>query len=80
VKELLEFIAKELADEPDAVEVTEIEDDRGTLLQLSVAEGDMGRIIGRGGRIARAIRSVVKTVAIREDRRVAVEILDPDEG
>jgi predicted RNA-binding protein YlqC (UPF0109 family) len=80
VKELLEFIAKELADEPDAVEVTEIEDDRGTLLQLSVAEADMGRIIGRGGRIARAIRSVVKTVAIREDRRVAVEILDPDEG
>ena len=80
MKELLEFIAKELADEPDAVEVTEIEDDRGTLLQLSVAEGDMGRIIGRGGRIARAIRSVVKTVAIREDRRVAVEILDPDEG
>jgi predicted RNA-binding protein YlqC (UPF0109 family) len=80
VKELLEFIAKELADEPDAVEVTEIEDDRGTLLQLSVAEGDMGRIIGRGGRIARAIRSVVKMAAIREDRRVAVEILDPDEG
>lgn len=80
MKELLEFIAKELADEPDAVEVTEIEDDRGTLLQLSVADGDMGRIIGRGGRIARAIRSVVKTVAIREDRRVAVEILDPDEG
>ncbi|MFM8999947.1 MAG: KH domain-containing protein [Actinomycetota bacterium] len=80
MKELLEFIAKELADEPDAVEVTEIEDDRGTLLQLSVAEADMGRIIGRGGRIARAIRSVVKTVAIREDRRVAVEILDPDEG
>ena len=80
MKELLEFIAKELADEPDAVEVTEIEDDRGTLLQLSVADADMGRIIGRGGRIARAIRSVVKTVAIREDRRVAVEILDPDEG
>lgn len=80
MKELLEFIAKELADEPDAVEVTEIEDDRGTLLQLSVAEADMGRIIGRGGRIARAIRSVVKTVAIREDRRVAVEILDPNEG
>lgn len=80
MKELLEFIAKELADEPDAVEVTEIEDDRGTLLQLSVADGDMGRIIGRGGRIARAIRSVVKMAAIREDRRVAVEILDPDEG
>lgn len=80
MKELLEFIAKELADEPDAVVVTEIEDDRGTLLQLSVAEGDMGRIIGRGGRIARAIRSVVKAAAIREDRRVAVEILDPEEG
>ncbi|MFM7718323.1 MAG: KH domain-containing protein [Actinomycetota bacterium] len=78
MRELLEFIAKQLADEPDAVRVTEVQDDRGTLLQLSFAEADMGRIIGKGGRIARAMRSVVKAAAIRDDRRVSVEILDPE--
>ena len=78
MKELLEFIAKQLADEPDAVSVNVVEDDRGTLLELTVAEGDMGRVIGKGGRIARAIRSVVKAAAIREDRRVSVDILDPE--
>ncbi len=76
MKELLEFIARELAESPDEVRVTEVVDDRGTLLQLSVDPEDMGRVIGRGGRTARAIRAVVKAAAIREGSRVAVEIVE----
>lgn len=77
MKELLEYIARELVEDPDAVRVEEIEDDRGILLRLTVAESDMGRVIGRGGRIARAIRSVIRAAAIREDLRVSVDIADP---
>lgn len=78
MKELLEFIAKELVDEPDKVHVEQIEDDRGILLELTVAEGDMGRVIGRAGRLARAIRTVVKAAAIRTGQRVQVDIIDPE--
>jgi predicted RNA-binding protein YlqC (UPF0109 family) len=76
VKELLEFIAKELVENPDAVEVTEVRDERGILLQLSVDPEDMGKVIGKGGRTARAIRQVVKAAALREDVHAAVEIVD----
>ncbi|HZD80029.1 MAG TPA: KH domain-containing protein [Actinomycetota bacterium] len=76
MRELLEFIAKELVEDPDAVAVTEVTDDRGLLLQLSVGREDMGRVIGRGGRTARAIRLVMKAAAVRDGTHVAVEILD----
>jgi predicted RNA-binding protein YlqC (UPF0109 family) len=76
VKELLEFLARELVDEPDAVEVTEIQDERGLLLQLRVAEEDMGKVIGRGGRTARAIRSVVRAAGTRAGVHASVEIVD----
>jgi uncharacterized protein len=76
VKELLEFIARELVENPDAVEVNEVHDDRGILLQLTVDPEDMGKVIGKGGRTARAIRQVVKAAAIREGVRAAVEIVD----
>jgi predicted RNA-binding protein YlqC (UPF0109 family) len=76
VKELLEYIAKELVDEPDAVEVIEVDDERGLLLRLRVDPEDMGKVIGRGGRTARAIRTVVKASAMRDGVRVAVEIVD----
>jgi uncharacterized protein len=76
VRELLEFIAREIVDDPDSVEVTESEDDRGTLLSLRVAPDDMGKVIGRAGRTARAIRTVVKAAAIRSGARVAVEIVE----
>jgi predicted RNA-binding protein YlqC (UPF0109 family) len=76
VKELLEFIAKALVENPDAVEVTEVRDERGILLQLSVDPEDMGKVIGKGGRTARAIRQVVKAAALREDVHAAVEIVD----
>lgn len=76
MKELLEYLARELVDAPDAVEVTETEDERGTLLQLRVDPEDMGKVIGKGGRTARAIRAVVKAAAVREGVHASVEILD----
>jgi len=76
VKELLEYIARELVENPDAVEVNEVHDERGVLLQLTVDPEDMGKVIGKGGRTARAIRQVVKAAATREGVRAAVEIVD----
>jgi predicted RNA-binding protein YlqC (UPF0109 family) len=77
MKELLEYLAREIVDDPDAVEVVERGDDRGVLLTLRVAQDDMGKVIGRGGRTARAIRAVMKTAAIRADvPHVHVEIAD----
>jgi predicted RNA-binding protein YlqC (UPF0109 family) len=77
VRELLEFLARELVDEPDEVRVEESEDDRGVLLTLRVAKDDMGKVIGRGGRTARAIRTVMKAAAVREGiRHTHVEIVD----
>jgi uncharacterized protein len=75
--ELLDFIAREIVDDPDAVEVTETPDDRGVLLTLLVGPYDMGKVIGRGGRTARAIRTVVKAAAIRAGvRHTHVDIAD----
>jgi predicted RNA-binding protein YlqC (UPF0109 family) len=73
----LEFLARELVDDPDAVEVVETSDDRGPVLTLTVAPDDMGKVIGRGGRTARAIRAVVRAAATRQGiRSVFVEIAD----
>lgn len=74
--ELLEYLAKQLVDEPDAVRVEEIDDGDDLVLRLHVAEGDVGKVIGRQGRIARALRTVVRAAAVREQRRVLVEIAD----
>lgn len=74
MKELLEIIAKSLVDAPDEVQVTEKETDKGLVLELKVASADMGKVIGKQGRIARAIRSVVKAAASRENKQVTVEI------
>ncbi|HET7236151.1 MAG TPA: KH domain-containing protein [Actinomycetota bacterium] len=77
MKELLEYLARELVDEPDGVQVEEVEDDRGVLLTLRVAKDDMGKVIGRGGRTARAIRTVVKAAAVRQGiHHTHVEIAD----
>jgi predicted RNA-binding protein YlqC (UPF0109 family) len=77
VRELLEFLARSLVAEPDAVEVNEIEEiDGEVVLELEVAEDDLGRVIGRGGRVANALRSVMKAAATREEKRVVVDILD----
>ena len=75
MKEVLEVIAKSLVENPDEVNVTEIVNDDSTTLELRVADGDMGKVIGKQGRIAKAIRTVVKAAASREDKHVSVEIL-----
>lgn len=74
MKELVEVIAKALVDNPDEVTVTETEKGNDLLLELKVAPSDMGKVIGKQGRIAKTIRSVVKAAASREDRKVIVEI------
>ncbi|RHV36541.1 KH domain-containing protein [Ruminococcus sp. OM05-10BH] len=74
MKELVEVIAKALVDEPDQVVVTEKVEGRTTVIEIHVAEGDMGKVIGKQGRIAKAIRSVVKAAAAKEDKKVVVDI------
>jgi len=76
VTELLEFLVKALVEEPDAVEVEELEEDGDLVYEISVADDDLGRVIGKGGRVANAIRTVAKAAAVRLDRRVVVDILD----
>lgn len=76
MKELLLYMAKNLVDNPDAVTVEEVTDEEGKILELHVAEGDMGKVIGRQGRIAKEIRTIIKTVAQRTGEKVTVEIVD----
>lgn len=75
MKELVEVIAKSLVDYPEEVEVTEKEDDKSIVLELHVAASDMGKVIGKQGRIAKAIRSVVKAAASKIDKKVIVDII-----
>ena len=74
MKELVEVIAKALVDHPDQVVVTETEKENATVIELKVAESDMGKVIGKQGRIAKAIRSVVKAAASKEEKNVIVDI------
>ena len=78
MKELVEVIAKALVDFPDEVVVTETESEKTIVIKLKVAALDMGKIIGKQGRIAKAIRSVVKAAAAREEKKVIVEIQQQD--
>lgn len=75
MKELVEVIAKSLVDFPEEVVVTETQTERGLLLELRVAQADMGKVIGKQGRIAKAIRAVVKAAASKDDKKVIVEIM-----
>jgi uncharacterized protein len=77
VKALLEYLARGLVEHPDAVRVNEVPEDGGvTVLELSVADEDYGNVIGRGGRTASALRTVVKCAAVKDRRRVFVDIVD----
>jgi uncharacterized protein len=77
MKELLEYLARGLVEHPDQVRVNEVhEDDGAIVLELSVAEDDYGNVIGRGGRTASALRTVVKAAAVKSKRRVFVDIVD----
>jgi predicted RNA-binding protein YlqC (UPF0109 family) len=77
MKDLLEELARRLVDEPQGVSVEQFEEDDGTVvLELAVADDDYGKVIGRGGRTANALRTVVKAAAVRENRRVLVDIVE----
>lgn len=76
MKELVEVIAKALVDDPESVTVNERVEKKTTILEVRVADSDMGKVIGKQGRIAKAIRSVVKAAAAKEDKKVIVDILD----
>lgn len=75
MKDLLIFIARALVDYPDSVSVNEIQGERSIILELKVADEDMGKVIGKQGRIAKAIRTVVKAAAIKNNVRVVIEIV-----
>jgi predicted RNA-binding protein YlqC (UPF0109 family) len=77
--ELVETIAKSLVDDPEQVVVTETNDGQESVLQLQVAGGDMGKVIGKQGRIAKALRTVVKAAATKEKKKVVVEIVSEEE-
>ena len=74
MKELVEVIAKALVDHPEDVVVTQTETDKTVMIELKVAQEDMGKVIGKQGRIAKAIRTVVKSAASKDERKVIVEI------
>jgi predicted RNA-binding protein YlqC (UPF0109 family) len=74
--ELLEFLVRALVEDPSAVVVEELEEDGDLVYEITVAEDDLGRVIGKGGRVANAIRTIAKAAAVRIDRRVIVDILD----
>ena len=77
MRELLEFLARSLVDDPAAVVVEQFDDDDGpVVLELTVGEDDYGKVIGRGGRTANALRTVLKAAAVREERRVLIDIVD----
>ncbi len=72
---LVEYVAKALVDEPDAVEVKAVEDQDGRVIELHVAETDMGKVIGRNGSVAKAMRTLLKVVAAREGESISLEIV-----
>lgn len=75
MRELVETIAKALVDHPDQVAIKTVEENKSTILELTVAPEDMGKVIGKQGRIAKAIRTVVKAAATKEGKRISVEII-----
>lgn len=75
MKELLEYLAKALVDSPQQVSVSEVQGERSTILELRVAQEDMGKVIGKQGRIAQALRTIVKAAAVKSGKRVMIEIM-----
>jgi hypothetical protein len=76
MKELIEYIAKSLVDDPSSVKVTEVEGATSVILELRVAPQDMGRVIGRGGRVANAMRTLLRVVAAKQGKRANLEIIE----
>lgn len=76
MKELLETLAKALVDKPDEVEVSVLEGEKSVILQLKVASDDVGKVIGKQGRIAKALRTIIKASSVKEGKKAVVEIID----
>ncbi len=76
MKELVEFIVKSMVDNPDQVAVSEIDGRSSTIIELSVAQPDMGRVIGKGGRVINSIRAIVQVAAAKQGQRVSLEIVE----
>lgn len=76
MREMLLFLTQSLVEDRDAVQVEELEEDGDLVFEITVNEDDLGRVIGKGGRVANALRTVAKAAAVREGRRVLVDILD----
>lgn len=76
MKEIIETIIRNLVSEPDAISINEIQGEQSVVFEIKVAEKDMGKVIGKEGKVAKAIRTVVKAVAAKEEKRVTVEFLD----
>jgi predicted RNA-binding protein YlqC (UPF0109 family) len=76
MKELLEYLAKALVDHPEDVKVSLVEGEKSIILELRVAHSDLGKIIGKQGRIAQALRTIVKAAAVKEGKKVVVEIIE----
>ena len=74
-RELVEYVARSLVDDPDSVKVTEVEDEEGTVIELHVAEDDMGKVIGRNGSVAKAMRTLLKVMSAREGESISLEIV-----
>jgi predicted RNA-binding protein YlqC (UPF0109 family) len=79
MKDLVEFIVKSLVDFPEQVEVQELEGDVTTIVELSVAESDMGRVIGKNGRVINAIRAILQVLAAKQGKRVSLELLESED-
>lgn len=77
MKELVEYIARQLVENPDEVVVTENQQSGRTLVELQVAKDDMGRVIGKGGRVANSVRVLLRVTAAREGKRAALNIVEP---
>jgi uncharacterized protein len=76
MRELVEFLARALVEDPDSVQVEEVEEEGDLVLEVSVGGDDLGRLIGKGGRVANAIRTVAKAASTRAERRVLVEFIE----
>ena len=76
MKELVQYLAQSIVNQPDAVEVTETQDDNASVLELKVAQEDLGRVIGKQGRTAKSLRTILNAAAARHDRKIVLEIID----
>lgn len=79
MKELVEYVVKSVVDFPDQVQITEVDEGSATILELSVANSDMGRVIGKSGRVINSIRAIVQVLAAKQGKRVTLELLESDD-